>query len=112
MTEETTKNWVDELIDELSELLSDNKTVKFTTHRNRKNFILKVKAIVKEKVEANILPITVEEKSTGPREAMVITRPNPNKEEGYAVMTEKNSNLGDESLKQTLSNHKAGVRKW
>ena len=104
-------NWLDDLLEEVSDLLSDHKIVKFNTKANRKNFIKRLQNLISESVEENTT-----NKENGP----TITRPNPNKTQGFAVMTEGLSSAGDDVLKnkssdpykEKIQDKKRGVRTW
>jgi hypothetical protein len=103
--------WVEELMDQVSELLSDSKVIKFNTHANRKSFIKKIRQLLAEKITANI-PGSIDGRSG---RGLTITRPNPNPTVGHTVMTEQMAMLADEAAKTAkdkLRQHNAPVRTW
>jgi hypothetical protein len=85
------EQWLEELTDEVIEKI--NPVCKFKTHKQKKDFMGEVKALIKETVNNQ------QNARINPREKEnIITRPNPNKATGFAVMTEGRSAAGDEIL--------------
>jgi len=80
--------WLDQLIDEVTDKISE--VSKFKTHKHRKAFYGEIADIIKSTVLANI-------KIDNTRSALGITRPNPNKSLGYKVMTAGESMQGDKN---------------
>lgn len=87
--------WIDELFDEIDEVITDSKQVKFNTHKNRKILMGKIKNMVIDAVESNTLPKPTNVRPFTP----TITRPNPHKSSGHAVMTRSASERGDDNYK-------------
>ncbi len=112
--------WLNELLDQVEELLSNPKKVKFNTCKNRKAFINNVKNLITTAVETNT---TKKEDVPTRHSTPTITKPMPDRKPlGFAVMTESMSQQGDEqagvgpSTKDDsvtkIQEHKAGVRRW
>ncbi len=83
--------WIDDLFDDIDELITESKQVKFNTHKNRRVLMGKIKNMVIEAVNEN----TISKKPANVTTA-AITRPNPNKQAGFAVMTEGLASRADE----------------
>jgi hypothetical protein len=103
------QDWMDKLSDEISEMLANPKLVKFNTHKNRKLFTGQLLGIIKEAINKNT--IAKPDKPTR-SSTPTITRPNPNKENGFAIMTESDSQRGDDVRDNIAKNKRAGVRSW
>lgn len=115
-------DWVQKLIDDIEELLANDKSVKFNTHKNRKRISGTIGGLIKSAIHEN------GNKSTEGRQAPIrnnqdaITRPNPSGGRGFAIMTEGESTKNDDVhkahtpgasfSKNAVSNHNAGMRKW
>ncbi len=120
---QTEKNWLDVLDEQIEEMLSDPKQVKFNTHKNRKLFLGKLKALIKDAVHKNTMPIPdkIQRHSTP-----TITHPmQDRKPVGYSVMTEGLSSRGDDiagtkperivtndNATSKIRNNNAGGRSW
>lgn len=87
--------WIDKLFDDIDELITDSKQVKFNTHKNRKVIMGKIKSMFIGAIETNTIQKPIVTRATTP----TITRPNPNKSVGHAVMTEAASQRADELSK-------------
>lgn len=118
--------WVDKLVDDIDDLLVNDKSVKFNTHKNRKRIMGTIRSLVKASIASNL------EGSAEPKETPhdnqvriregVITRPNPNSSRGFAVLTESDSSKNDEIHKEhvpgshfdkeAVKRNNAGMRKW
>jgi hypothetical protein len=106
MTEETNKVWLDELTEQIEEMLADPKQVKFNTHRNRKAFTSKLIGLLKDAIHKNTLP-----KPEGRSNGLVITRPNPDGNKGFSVMTEALSQKGDDVRESVNAKNNAEAKK-
>jgi hypothetical protein len=102
------KDWLDDLSDEISEMLANPKLVKFNTHKNRKLFTGQLLGLIKEAVNKNTLP----KKADSSIRNITITRPNPNAEVGYSIMTEDQSQKVDDVRDRMAKNNRRGVRSW
>ncbi len=121
MGDEEQTNWLDDLFEEIDELLSNRKSVKFNTNANRKACIRKIQASVKEAIDAHTtLKVPLPDQTPSQRRGLTITRPNTNKVQGFAVMTEELSSKGDDIIQNKpadpyankIKNHNKGVRHW
>jgi hypothetical protein len=87
-------SWRDELFEDIEDSF---KEVKFSTHKNKRVFMGKLKATINEYVDKN----TTEKQVMGSRhDGLTLTRPNPNPSHGASVMTQRMSEKGDDVLKQ------------
>jgi hypothetical protein len=110
-------DWFNELFENIDDMFADSKQVKFNTHKNRKAFVSRLKAVIKQAVDENTNP----QKAAPIRASTAcITRPNSKEPMGFAVMTENESSQNDEIHKampklpkpQSNSAHQPGMRKW
>lgn len=115
MSEETIIDpWLTKLFDDISVVLTENKSVKFNTHANRKKAIKKIQDLVKEAVEQNTVKKEVNTFSRYSKSDLAHPNPNPS-EKQITVMSEALSSIGDDpSFRPKIDgqNIKKGVRSW
>jgi hypothetical protein len=87
--------WIDELFDEIDEVITESKQVKFNTHKNRKVLMGQIKSMVIDAIEQNTTPKAPSVRAT----TATITRPNPHKSLGHAVMNKAASERADVNYK-------------
>src|SRR5687768_8501708 len=110
-------DWLNELFENIDDMFADSKQIKFNTHKNRKAFVNRLKAVIKQSVDSNTNP----QKASPIRVSTdCITRPNPKESRGFAIMTESESSQNDDVHKAMPTPPKPqgnvvpqpGMRKW
>lgn len=95
---------MDQLEDEITEMFSNNKTLKFNTHKNRKIFISNLIHVMKNYINENT---TYKNQNLIRNIRSAITHPRTDGKPsvGYAIMTEGESSQNDEIHKKHGDNN-------
>lgn len=89
------ERWLDDLTGQIEDLVNGSKYIKFPTHKLRKSFLGQIKSMIKDTVNSHLLG---RDALNSRSQQDSITHPGVGKSQGFAIMTEGNSQKGDDVL--------------
>ena len=97
---------IEQVYEEIEKAISNSKSINFNSDRGKSNLLGKIWAILENNITENAN--NQESLENGRVRNLGITQPKQNKEQrGYAVMTEGNSQKGDDILENKTSKNRS-----